>query len=164
MKRVLFALLLLSLMAWQGCSRTGTDTGTEGVRAAKKDTKSVTFVIYEEKDGTKKILAIPETLIVEKGLHKVHFAAYNNLDTDLDHVDIDFMGEEPLDGGKVFKINGVFTGDHDSKESGLAKGDVGRKYKYKVSAYMKGSSTPIELDPQVEISGGRRGGGATETR
>lgn len=152
MKRIFFSSLLLSLVLFIACKPTATDDGRVGVRGAKPDQKSVAILVFEE-GGVKKILAIPETVVLEKGKHKVHFSAHNNLEQKLDYVEIDFGAEDPLEDCKTCRINGIETGDKDDKTTGKAKGEVGRSYKYTIRARVTGTATDITLDPQVEISG-----------
>lgn len=159
MKRIVFCLLVLSALFALSCSSsqpggTGGTGGTDKRRMLKDrlmDVRSVVILVYKDKDGVNKIQVIPETIRLEMTKNqKIRFAVFDNLDEDIESVELNFGDKEPLEGGKVFKIGEVMTGNENETETGKAvqKGT----FKYSITVNIKGGK-PIVLDPQVEIGG-----------
>ena len=159
MRKILFGLLLFSFIYALGCKSTTTGSGDEGARAARDDLKTISITITADTTtGKPKIEVSPETLPLMYLVDKVHFVVYNNLQQEIKTVDIDFGIKAPFDDNqRVFTIKSVPVGGSISRDTGVTKKINGIKEtdKYTVRGALADGTQIDQLDPQVEISGGR---------
>ena len=176
MKRILFPALVLCAALASGCktepnnnnanqnanqaaNQNGANTnqnviGNVNSGSLTRDPKNKAVLIsVSEGDSGKEISVSPSTIYLSKGKgQKLRFIVYDNLDSDLKEVKIEFKSAagDPMDGSYTF--GGVASGtDEHSNSRGIKAGAANGAYKYTITVTVDGLATPVVLDPEVEI-------------